>query len=105
MKRFFPRFQKYFCFCRIPPPKVESHLPFCAHIFDSWYETHRGPVVCIAVHDGAVSKGQRIRTYHGDCEYEVLMVGIMSPNMLEVDVSSSVLSLSDFSLYLLQFLF
>ncbi|OZC12813.1 GTP-binding protein LepA family protein [Onchocerca flexuosa] len=69
---------------RLPPPKVELHLPFRAHIFDSWYETHRGPVVCIAMHDGKISKGQKVRTYHSDCEYEVLAVGIMNPNMHEV---------------------
>lgn len=75
-------------FCRLPPPKVELHLPFRAHIFDSWYETHRGPVVCIVMHDGKISKGQKVRTYHSDCEYEVLAVGIMNPNMHEVQVCS-----------------
>ncbi|VDM12445.1 unnamed protein product [Wuchereria bancrofti] len=70
---------------RLPPPKVETHSPLRAHIFDSWYETHHGPVVCVAVHDGVISKGQRIRTYHSDCEYEVLVVGIMIPNMYEVE--------------------
>ncbi|VDK70334.1 unnamed protein product [Litomosoides sigmodontis] len=70
---------------RLPPPKGEPHLPLRAHIFDSWYETHRGPMICVAVHDGRVSKGQKIRTYHTDCEYEVLMVGIMNPNMHEVE--------------------
>lgn len=47
-------------------------------------------MVYIAVHDGKISKGQRIRTYHTDCEYEVLVVGIMNPNMHEVEVSSFV---------------
>ncbi|VBB25252.1 unnamed protein product [Acanthocheilonema viteae] len=70
---------------RLPSPKGELHLPLRAHIFDSWYETYRGPIVCVAVHDGRVSKGQKIRTYHTDCEYEVLMVGIMYPNMHEVE--------------------
>ncbi|KAK6113687.1 elongation factor 4 [Brugia pahangi] len=70
---------------RLPPPKVEAHSPLRAHVFDSWYETHHGPVVCVAVHDGVISKGQRIRTYHSDCEYEVLVVGIMIPNMYEVE--------------------
>ncbi|MCP9260090.1 Elongation factor 4 [Dirofilaria immitis] len=69
---------------RLPPPKVELHLPFRAHIFDSWYETHRGPVMCVAVHDGRISQGQKIRTYHSDCEYEVLAVGIMNPDMHEI---------------------
>uniref|UniRef100_A0A0R3S4M6 Translation factor GUF1 homolog, mitochondrial n=1 Tax=Elaeophora elaphi TaxID=1147741 RepID=A0A0R3S4M6_9BILA len=70
---------------RLPPPKGDLHSPFRAHIFDSWYETHRGPMVCVIVHDGGISKGQKIRTYHTDCEYEVLVVGIMNPNMHEVE--------------------
>ncbi|EFO17407.2 hypothetical protein LOAG_11093 [Loa loa] len=70
---------------RLPPPKVELHLPLRAHIFDSWYETHRGPMVSVAIYDGAILRGQRIRTYHTDCVYEVLVVGIMSPNMHEVE--------------------
>ncbi|VDN01484.1 unnamed protein product [Thelazia callipaeda] len=69
---------------RCPPPKVECSSSFRAHIFDSWYETYRGPVICVAVHEGFVCKGQKIRTYHTDCVYEVLEVGIMHPNMYEV---------------------
>ncbi|VDN18797.1 unnamed protein product [Gongylonema pulchrum] len=68
---------------RVPCPQVKLGSPFRARIFDSWFEPYRGPAVCVSVLDGAVVKGQRIRTYHSNCEYEVLEVGIMHPEMRE----------------------
>lgn len=80
---------KLLCICRLPSPKVQITSPFRAQIFDSWFEAYRGPIVCVYVLDGAISKGQRIRTYHRKCEYEVLEVGIMHPDMCEVQVRQS----------------
>lgn len=63
----------------IPYPKGSTEKPLKALLFDSWYDEYRGVVCLIAVHDGAIEKGQMITLANTGKEYEVLEIGLMYP--------------------------
>ncbi len=56
------------------PSSAGCTVPFRALIFDSLF-------AFIIVREGAVQRGQRFRTFHGQREYEVSEVGIMHLGM------------------------
>lgn len=64
---------------KIPHPTGSPEKPLKALLFDSWYDEYRGVVCLIAVHDGAIEKGQMITLAHTGNEYEVLEIGLMYP--------------------------
>jgi elongation factor 4 len=64
---------------KIPHPEGSTEKPLKALLFDSWYDEYRGVVCLIAVHDGAIEKGQMITLAHTGKEYEVLEIGLMYP--------------------------
>ncbi len=64
---------------KIPHPQGSTEKPLKALLFDSWYDEYRGVVCLIAVHDGAIEKGQMITLAHTGKEYEVLEIGLMYP--------------------------
>jgi GTP-binding protein LepA len=65
---------------RIPPPKGSSeHLR--ALVFDSQYDSYRGVICYVRVHDGTLCSGMRIRSMAGDLIFEVLEVGTFRPDM------------------------
>ncbi|CAI4229247.1 unnamed protein product [Auanema sp. JU1783] len=66
---------------RIPAPAVEPNAPFRAFIFDSLFEHFRGAIAFILVKEGSVRKGQKIRSFHHQKEYDVVEVGVMRPDM------------------------
>jgi GTP-binding protein LepA len=70
---------------RIPPPKGDRQAPLRALIFDSWYDSFRGVVVLVRVMEGAVRKGQRLRFWATNVEYECTMVAVRCPKLAEVD--------------------
>ncbi|KAK0423158.1 hypothetical protein QR680_008004 [Steinernema hermaphroditum] len=65
---------------RIEPPTATTDAPFRALIFDSWFDHFRGAIACVLVTEGALAKGQMIRSFNNQKEYEVLEVGIMHPD-------------------------
>lgn len=65
---------------RIPYPTGSLDQPLKALLFDSWYDEYRGVICLIAVHDGAIEKGQLITLVHSDKSYEVLELGLMYPD-------------------------
>jgi elongation factor 4 len=67
---------------KVPSPKVTENAPFRALIFDSWFEHFRGAIAMIAVKDGLITKGQKIASYNGQKEYDVVEVGIMYPSLM-----------------------
>lgn len=69
----------------VPPPKLHTGGPFRALIFDSVYDAYRGVIVFFRVIDGCVKKGDKIRFSHSKAEHEVVELGIMQPNQVEVD--------------------
>lgn len=75
---------------RLPPPsnheKAQATKTLKALIFDSYYDTYRGVVVFFRVVEGEIRKGDKIRFMASSYEYEVLEVGVMTPQQLKVDV-------------------
>ncbi|CAJ0916678.1 unnamed protein product, partial [Mesorhabditis belari] len=69
---------------KCPPPEADPKKPLKAIIFDSLFEHYRGAVAFVLVREGSIRRGQRIRTYHGEKEYDVVEVGIMRPDMTPV---------------------
>lgn len=64
----------------IPSPKIEEEDTLKALIFDSHYDPYRGVLVYIRVISGEIEKKSLIKTMIANKTYEVLEVGIFSPN-------------------------
>ena len=72
---------------QIPPPNVDRQKPcrlikkIClkiekneisrALIFDSTFDHFRGAIAYVLVKEGMLKKGQKIKSYHSDREYEI----------------------------------
>ena len=69
---------------RLPAPKGDPDAPLKALIFDSWYDSYQGVVTLFRVMDGAVRLGDRIRLMSTGKEYEVLRLGVFSPEASDV---------------------
>ena len=74
---------------RLPPPGGEPDGPFKALIFDSWYDSYQGVVVLFRVVDGSIRLGERIRLMSTGREYEVLRLGVFSPDARDVQELSA----------------
>lgn len=66
---------------RVPSPKVNPDKPLRALLFDSWFDSYRGVVCLIAVHDGMIKKGDTISLAQAEANYEVLEIGLMYPEL------------------------
>ena len=64
---------------RLPAPRGNPDAPLKALIFDSWYDSYQGVVTLFRVVDGAVRLGDTIRLMSTGKEYEVLRLGVFSP--------------------------
>lgn len=84
MKGKFKLFFK-FNFFRIPPPKT-TNGKFEALIFDSWFDKYRGAIALILVKQGSISKNSTIRSFINQKEYQVGEIGVMHPEMVQVQV-------------------
>lgn len=71
---------------RLPPPAGNPDAPLKALIFDSWYDPYQGVVTLFRVVDGKISLGDKIRLMSTGREYEVLKLGVFSPEAVDVDV-------------------
>ncbi len=69
----------------IPPPFPPTGGPLRALIYDSFFDEYRGVVVYIRIVDGSVKAGDRIVFMSSKSEYEVLEVGVRTPDMAPVD--------------------
>lgn len=70
----------------IPPPVEMEDDHLRALVFDSFYDTYRGVMVYIRVMSGEIKKGSVIKMMETNRTYEVLEVGVFSPQ--EKPVSS-----------------
>lgn len=68
----------------LPAPKGDRAAPLKALIFDSWYDSYQGVVVLFRVMDGVIRKGETVRLMSTDKEYEVLRLGVFSPEAADV---------------------
>ncbi len=71
---------------RLPPPEGDPDAPLKALIFDSWYDSYQGVVILFRVMDGTVRLHDSVRLMSTGKEYEVLRLGVFSPE--STDVSS-----------------
>ena len=74
---------------RLPPPKGDAKAPLKALIFDSWYDSYQGVVTLFRVFDGKIRKGDKIRLMSTGKEYEVLRLGVFSPEAVDVEELSA----------------
>lgn len=68
----------------LPAPKGDRAAPLKALIFDSWYDSYQGVVVLFRIMDGSVRKGNTVRLMSTGKEYEVLRLGVFSPEPTDV---------------------
>ncbi len=62
---------------RIPPPKGNVDEPLQALIFDSVFNSFRGIIVYFRVLNGKISKGDKVKFFNTDIEYQAEEVGIL----------------------------
>lgn len=66
---------------RIPAPDYDENAPLKALIFDSIFDDYRGVITYVKVLDGSIKKGDKIKIWSTDKNFEILEVGIFSPSM------------------------
>lgn len=69
----------------LPPPAGNPDGPLKALIFDSWYDSYQGVVTLFRVVDGKIRQGDKIRLMNSGREYEVLRLGVFSPEAQDVE--------------------
>ena len=68
----------------LPAPKGDPDAQLKALIFDSWYDSYQGVVVMFRVLEGTIRVGDRIRMYSTGKDYEVIKLGVFSPDAMNV---------------------
>ncbi len=66
---------------RIPPPTGDPDAPLQALIFDSVFNSFRGIIVYYRIKNGSLKKGEKVKFYSTDQEYEADEVGILKLKM------------------------
>ncbi|PTL36057.1 elongation factor 4 [Candidatus Methylomirabilis limnetica] len=74
---------------RIPPPKGSPDAPLKALIFDSSFDPYQGVVMYVRLYDGQVRHGTRILLMSTGVAFEVLQVGVFTPQMRPADLLSA----------------
>jgi len=69
----------------VPAPSGDIDNPLKALIFDSEYDPYRGVVLSVEIKEGMLKKGDMIQLMHNGKEFEVIEVGIFSPEPLVRD--------------------
>lgn len=70
----------------VPAPKGDPEAPLQALVFDSFYDPYRGVIPLIRVKNGTIKKGDRIKLMASNQSYEVVEVGVYSPEMTEREI-------------------
>ncbi|MCR4667675.1 MAG: translation elongation factor 4 [Desulfovibrio sp.] len=70
----------------LPAPQGNPNAPLKALIFDSWYDSYQGVITLFRVFDGSIRRGDTVRLMNTGREYEVLRLGVFSPDARDVDV-------------------
>lgn len=65
---------------RVPPPPAHPDQPLKALLFDSWFDEYRGVICLVYVQDGILRKNDKIHLAQMEKDYEILELGLMSPN-------------------------
>ena len=67
---------------RIPAPKGDPKAPAQALIFDSIFNSYRGVIAYFRMFNGSIKKGQKIKFYHADKEYDADEIGVLQMQMV-----------------------
>lgn len=70
----------------IPAPNGDENEPLQALVFDSFFDSYRGVIPTVRVFNGSVKKGDTIEFMASKAKYEVVEVGVYTPNQKPVDV-------------------
>ncbi|WP_194847209.1 translation elongation factor 4 [Candidatus Neptunochlamydia vexilliferae] len=70
----------------VPPPKEAEDETLKALVFDSHYDPYRGVMIYARVVSGEIKRGTQIKMMATDKAFEVLEVGIFSPDEKKVDI-------------------
>lgn len=70
---------------KVPAPQGDPEAPLQALIFDSVYDSYRGVIISIRISEGTVKPGDKIRMMATNAEFEVIEVGVHTPNMTPRD--------------------
>ncbi len=65
----------------VPAPTNLENGPLKALIFDSHFDEYRGVITYVRIIDGSIKKGEKIKVFSTNKEFDVLECGIFSPNM------------------------
>ncbi|MDR0423387.1 MAG: translation elongation factor 4 [Rickettsiales bacterium] len=68
----------------LPPPQGDSTKSLKVLIVDSWYDTYIGIVILVRVIDGVLKKGDKIKMYSTQNQFQIQQVGIFTPKKIEV---------------------
>lgn len=69
----------------LPAPVGNPDAPLKAMLVDSWYDAYLGVVVLIRIHDGFLTKGDKIKMLNTNATYQVDRVGVFKPQMEPID--------------------
>ena len=69
----------------LPAPIGNPDAPLKAMLVDSWYDAYLGVVVLIRIHDGFLTKGDKIKMLNTNATYQVDRVGVFKPQMEPID--------------------
>jgi GTP-binding protein LepA len=70
---------------RIPAPKGDPNAPLQALIFDSVFNSFRGIIVYYRIFNGTIKKGDKVKFFSTDKEYEADEVGILKLSLDKKD--------------------
>ncbi|MCB9081453.1 MAG: elongation factor 4 [Lewinellaceae bacterium] len=70
---------------RIPPPKGDPEAPLQALIFDSVFNSFRGVIAYFRILNGTLRKGDKVRFFHTEKEYQADEIGILQINQMPRD--------------------
>jgi GTP-binding protein LepA len=62
---------------QLPAPKGDENAPPQALIFDSYFDMYRGVVVLVRMFQGNLKKGDKIRLFSTNREYEIEEIGYL----------------------------
>ena len=74
---------------KVPAPAYDEEAPLKALIFDSKFDDYRGVITYVKILDGTLKKGDRIKIWSTEKEFDVLEVGVFSPTMKPKDALTS----------------
>lgn len=70
----------------VPAPSGDPKAPLQALVFDSLYDAYRGVIAYVRVKEGTIRVGDTIRFMATGAEYEVLELGVRTPNEAKKEV-------------------